>query len=153
MFPSKARVFIGYFQVSRHKTVKLFPLLFLTIYCYWPILANVGRYFDFILDLLYKTVPRYHDPERFRNWHRTGMRGIRSLFEASRPKGPSDDDDDLTSHGRVIKRFPLHRYQPLEFFIYWRSSRFLVFAKISWILWLMVIILSLIPEVLWLCYL
>ena len=34
------------------------------------------------------------------------MRGIRSLFEASRPKGPSDDDDDLTSHGRVIKRFP-----------------------------------------------
>ena len=52
MFPSTARVFIGYFQVSWHKTVKLFPLLFLTIYCYWPILANVGRYFDFILDLL-----------------------------------------------------------------------------------------------------
>ena len=25
------------------------------------------------------------------------MRGIRSLFEASRPKGPSDDGDDLTS--------------------------------------------------------
>ena len=33
------------------------------------------------------------------------MRGIRSLFKASRPKGPSDDGDDLTSHGRVIKRF------------------------------------------------
>ena len=40
------------------------------------------------------------------------------IIEASRPKGPSDDGDDLTSHGRVIKRFPLHRYQPLEFFIY-----------------------------------
>ena len=52
MFPWTARVFIGYFEVSWHYTLKLFLSLFLTVYCYLPTLANVGRYFDFILDLV-----------------------------------------------------------------------------------------------------
>ena len=75
--------------------------------------------------VLYITVPDIITPrdsgidrEDFANAMSDSNAWNKIIVRSTRPKGPSDDGDDLTSHGRVIKRFSLHRYQPLEFLIY-----------------------------------